>query len=55
MEELRQLLRGLEVFAGELPVFDPVATPDTPSELFMERLRLDEATAVAVNRAAAER
>ncbi|MGP4046128.1 pyridoxine/pyridoxamine 5'-phosphate oxidase [Streptomyces sp. 2A115] len=38
MEDLRQLLRGLEVFAGELPVFDPSAAPDTPTELFTEWL-----------------
>ncbi|WP_371673359.1 pyridoxal 5'-phosphate synthase [Streptomyces sp. NBC_00289] len=38
MEDLRLLLRGLEVFAGELPAFDPSAAPDTPSELFTEWL-----------------
>ncbi|MFE6892523.1 pyridoxal 5'-phosphate synthase [Streptomyces sp. NPDC057694] len=38
MDNLRQLLRGLEVFAGELPVFDPVATPETPHELFADWL-----------------
>ncbi|MCT9075811.1 pyridoxine/pyridoxamine 5'-phosphate oxidase [Streptomyces fulvoviolaceus] len=34
MDDLRQLLRDLEVFAGDIPQFDPAATPDTPSELF---------------------
>lgn len=34
MTDLRQLLRGLTVFGGELPTFDPVATPDDPVELF---------------------
>ncbi|WP_406130773.1 pyridoxal 5'-phosphate synthase [Streptomyces sp. NBC_00989] len=38
MDDLRQLLRDLEVFAGELPTFDPLAAPDTPSELFTEWL-----------------
>ncbi|MCQ4207072.1 pyridoxine/pyridoxamine 5'-phosphate oxidase [Streptomyces longispororuber] len=38
MDDLRQLLRGLEVFAGELPVFDPAAAPGTPAELFTEWL-----------------
>ncbi|WP_151478764.1 pyridoxine/pyridoxamine 5'-phosphate oxidase [Streptomyces albicerus] len=38
MEDLRQLLRGLEVFAGELPAFDPSVAPDTPAELFVEWL-----------------
>lgn len=38
MDDLRQLLRGIEVFAGELPTFDPAATPDTPAELFREWL-----------------
>ncbi|WP_328685356.1 pyridoxal 5'-phosphate synthase [Streptomyces sp. NBC_01261] len=38
MDDLRQLLRELEVFAGELPTFDPLAAPDTPSELFTEWL-----------------
>ncbi|MFF7360525.1 pyridoxal 5'-phosphate synthase [Streptomyces sp. NPDC008125] len=35
---LRQVLRGIEVFAGELPGFDPSAAPDTPVELFTEWL-----------------
>ncbi|MER7988611.1 pyridoxal 5'-phosphate synthase [Streptomyces noursei] len=34
MADLRQLLRDLPVFGGELPAFDPVATPDDPVELF---------------------
>lgn len=38
MDDLRQLLRDVEVFAGELPVFDPLMAPDTPSELFTEWL-----------------
>ncbi|MFC4469650.1 pyridoxal 5'-phosphate synthase [Streptomyces xiangluensis] len=38
MDDLRQLLRGLEVFAGELPVFDPAEAPSTPSALFTEWL-----------------
>ncbi|MFJ9794915.1 pyridoxal 5'-phosphate synthase [Streptomyces sp. NPDC101145] len=33
---LRQTLRDIEVFAGELPGFDPTAAPDTPVELFTE-------------------
>lgn len=36
MKDLRQLLRDLEVFAGELPTFAPLSAPDTPSELFEE-------------------
>jgi len=38
MADLRRLLRELEVFAGDLPAFDPAATPDTPVELFTEWL-----------------
>ncbi|GAA2747060.1 pyridoxal 5'-phosphate synthase [Kitasatospora cinereorecta] len=38
MGELRQLLREIEVFAGELPDFDPVLTPDDPVELFTQWL-----------------
>ncbi|MEU6255743.1 pyridoxamine 5'-phosphate oxidase family protein [Streptomyces sp. NPDC047043] len=38
MEDLRELLHGLEAFAGELPASDPVATPGTPVELFTEWL-----------------
>ncbi|CAL9403197.1 pyridoxine/pyridoxamine 5'-phosphate oxidase [Streptomyces sp. enrichment culture] len=36
--DLRQTLRGIEVFAGELPGFDPSVAPDTPVELFTEWL-----------------
>jgi pyridoxamine 5'-phosphate oxidase len=36
---LRQLLRGLEVFAGELPAFDPSRAPGSPVELFTRWLR----------------
>ncbi|MFF2013894.1 pyridoxal 5'-phosphate synthase [Streptomyces sp. NPDC058195] len=35
---LRQTLRDIEVFAGELPEFDPSTAPDTPFELFTEWL-----------------
>jgi pyridoxamine 5'-phosphate oxidase len=35
---MRELLRGLEVFAGELPGFDPGAAPDDPVELFTDWL-----------------
>ena len=35
---LRQTLRDIEVFAGELPKFDPWIAPDTPAELFTEWL-----------------
>src|SRR3954471_21044958 len=38
LDDLRGLLRGLEVFAGDLPVFDPSAAPDDPSALFAEWL-----------------
>ena len=38
MDDLRQLLRDLEVFAGQLPLFDPLVAPDTPAELFKEWL-----------------
>ncbi|GGU75584.1 oxidase [Streptomyces albospinus] len=34
MADLRQLLRDLPVFGGELPAFDPVDTPDDPVDLF---------------------
>ncbi|SED29464.1 hypothetical protein SAMN05428945_4469 [Streptomyces sp. 2224.1] len=34
MADVRQLLRDLPVFAGELPAFDPLETPDDPVELF---------------------
>ncbi|WP_083922335.1 pyridoxine/pyridoxamine 5'-phosphate oxidase [Nocardiopsis halotolerans] len=33
---VRDLLRGLPVFAGELPDFDPGAAPGDPAELFLE-------------------
>ncbi|MEV3874940.1 pyridoxal 5'-phosphate synthase [Streptomyces sp. NPDC049906] len=36
---MRPFLRGLEVFAGELPDFDPSTAPDTPAELFVRWLR----------------
>ncbi len=36
--DLRQTLRDIEVFAGELPGFDPSTAPDTPFELFTEWL-----------------
>ncbi len=32
--DIRALLRGLPVFAGELPDFDPSTAPDDPVELF---------------------
>ncbi|MYT28910.1 MULTISPECIES: pyridoxal 5'-phosphate synthase [unclassified Streptomyces] len=38
MADVRQLLRGLPVFGGELPAFDPAATPDAPVELFTDWL-----------------
>ncbi|MFF2808739.1 pyridoxal 5'-phosphate synthase [Streptomyces sp. NPDC058000] len=38
MADLRQLLRDLPVFGGELPAFDPAATPDDPVELFTQWL-----------------
>lgn len=34
MTDLRRLLRGIEVFAGDLPSFDPRDTPDEPAALF---------------------
>jgi pyridoxamine 5'-phosphate oxidase len=34
MTQLRTLLRGLDVFAGDLPGFDPSTAPDGPAELF---------------------
>lgn len=36
--EIRRLLRGNEVFAGELPGFDPAAAPAEPVGLFTEWL-----------------
>lgn len=38
MTELGQLLRDIEVFRGDLPLFDPRTVPDTPAELFTEWL-----------------
>lgn len=38
MTETRTYLRGLEVFAGTLPVFDPEAAPERPETLFAEWL-----------------
>ncbi|GAA2112464.1 pyridoxine/pyridoxamine 5'-phosphate oxidase [Actinomadura alba] len=35
---MRQLLRDIEVFAGELPEFDPSGAPGSPVELFVEWL-----------------
>ncbi|MFJ6789748.1 pyridoxine/pyridoxamine 5'-phosphate oxidase [Streptomyces angustmyceticus] len=34
MADVRQLLRDLPVFAGDLPAFDPRETPDDPVDLF---------------------
>jgi pyridoxamine 5'-phosphate oxidase len=38
MIDVRQFLRGLPVFAGELPEFDPVTAPERPDMLFLEWL-----------------
>ncbi|QKW19056.1 pyridoxamine 5'-phosphate oxidase [Kitasatospora sp. NA04385] len=38
MTDLRQYLRGLAVFAGELPDFDPDAAPERPETLFVDWL-----------------
>ncbi|MFE7242236.1 hypothetical protein [Streptomyces sp. NPDC057582] len=38
MTEVRQLLRDIEVFGGDLPVFDPRTAPKTPAELYTEWL-----------------
>lgn len=35
MSDVRQFLRGLPVFADELPVFEPGSAPDRPEELFV--------------------
>ncbi|MFI9645586.1 pyridoxal 5'-phosphate synthase [Streptomyces sp. NPDC052040] len=35
---MRELLRQLDVFAGDLPDFDPGAAPDDPTTLFVEWL-----------------
>lgn len=45
-DDLRQMLRNLDVFAGELPTFDPQDTPDDPTTLFTEWLL--EAVSVGV-------
>ncbi|WBB58944.1 pyridoxal 5'-phosphate synthase [Streptomyces sp. WMMC500] len=37
-DDLRGLLRGIEVFAGDLPSFDPRETPDEPVPLFTDWL-----------------
>ncbi|WP_327358605.1 pyridoxine/pyridoxamine 5'-phosphate oxidase [Streptomyces sp. NBC_01304] len=37
-DEMRQLLRGLDVFVGDIPNFDPEEAPDSPAELFAEWL-----------------
>lgn len=37
-DNLRQVPRDIEVFAGELPGFDPSTAPNTPVELFTEWL-----------------
>ncbi|SEO51769.1 pyridoxine/pyridoxamine 5'-phosphate oxidase [Actinacidiphila rubida] len=39
MSDLRELLRGIEVFPGELPVFDLTGLPADPHELFTDWLR----------------
>ncbi|GLW52417.1 pyridoxine/pyridoxamine 5'-phosphate oxidase [Kitasatospora phosalacinea] len=36
--DVRQYLRGLAVFAGDLPDFDPDAAPDRPEALFLDWL-----------------
>ncbi|MBR7838502.1 pyridoxal 5'-phosphate synthase [Actinospica durhamensis] len=38
MTDIRAYLRGLDVFAGELPAFDPDAAPDRPETLFVDWL-----------------
>ncbi|MFG2594818.1 pyridoxal 5'-phosphate synthase [Streptomyces sp. NPDC048462] len=38
MTGLRKLLRDIEVFEGELPVFDPRTAPEDPAELFTQWL-----------------
>lgn len=38
MTDVRAYLRGLEVFAGELPSFDPDSAPDRPETLFVDWL-----------------
>lgn len=54
---LRDLLRALPVFAGELPGFDPATAPDSPVPLFTQWLlaaidaKLPEPHAMAVSTA----
>ncbi|WP_328581044.1 hypothetical protein [Streptomyces sp. NBC_00370] len=36
MPGMREMLRELPVFAGELPEFDPKGAPDEPAALFAE-------------------
>ncbi|SDT30664.1 pyridoxine/pyridoxamine 5'-phosphate oxidase [Actinoplanes derwentensis] len=38
MTDLRQFLRCLPVFAGDMPIFDPMTAPDRPEELFVDWL-----------------
>ncbi|WP_329129340.1 pyridoxal 5'-phosphate synthase [Streptomyces sp. NBC_01476] len=38
MSDLREVLRGLEVFSGDLPVFDTTRLPADPQELFIDWL-----------------
>jgi pyridoxamine 5'-phosphate oxidase len=38
MTDIRQYLRGLPVFAGELPGFDPAGAPQRPEALFVDWL-----------------
>ncbi|MBT0773363.1 pyridoxal 5'-phosphate synthase [Kineosporia sp. J2-2] len=40
MTEMRQFLRGLTVFQGDLPVFDPDRAPERPEVLFGQWLHL---------------
>lgn len=37
-DDLKRLLRGIEVFEGDLPLFDPRETPDEPVALFTDWL-----------------
>ncbi|MFG2528703.1 pyridoxal 5'-phosphate synthase [Streptomyces sp. NPDC048516] len=60
MADVRQLLRDLPVFAGELPAFDPLETPDDPVELFTAwllgaiRAQVPEPHAMTVSTAGAD-
>ena len=38
MTEIRDYLRGLEVFAGDLPTFEPDTAPERPETLFVDWL-----------------